>query len=175
MARASTNDLLQNFRFHVKAARAGDDVDILPFTNPEDGEAGFQSVTIPEVSADAVEYREGTDTWTRKYPGPPTVGSGSLMRGVAKEDTVFWEWMLNMINATEEFRCDLTIHHFSRDESPDVGGAASRYYVCYNCFPTRVKPAADLDSTSGDVSVAELDFELERVAVFTPGNPDGIG
>ena len=67
MARPETTDFLQNFRFHVSVASSSTDA---PDTDPLKykqaggpaigGEAGFQSVSIPDVTIESTEYREGT-------------------------------------------------------------------------------------------------------------------
>jgi phage tail-like protein len=169
--RAAVDDLMQGFRFHV-TARNGLGVD--PLQTPErgangepfegGGQAGFQSVTLPELTLEATEYREGTFTWTQKYPGPPTVSDCTLMRGVAKKDTAFYDWVLGTVNGAE-YRSDVTIWHYQRAEMGQAAMSATgtdmRRVLCHNCIPTRVKPAADFESMSGEVSLAEVDFAME--------------
>jgi phage tail-like protein len=157
MARVESTDPLHNFRFHVRTASEQGQ-----FSSSE-GEAGFQSCTLPEVSAEAVEYREGTYTYTRKFPGLPTVTDVSLMRGVTKTDTSFFDWIQAAIRGGE-YRTDMTIYHWHRDGKTygtlsDLN--AARKYLCYEAFPIRVKPAADLDATSADVAIAEMDVAIE--------------
>jgi len=167
MARAAVDDLMQSFRFHVVATTA-DATNPLEFSRPGEfeggGQAGFQSVTIPEVSVEATEYREGTFVWTQKYPGPPTVSDVTLMRGVAKADTTFYDWVRDSIDG-DEYRCDVTIYHYQRTEmgaaSQSETGDTFRRIECKNCFGMRAKPAGDFDSMSGEVSLAEVDFALE--------------
>lgn len=167
--RAAVDDLMQGFRFHVKAANTAG-VDLLqpvpsrPGEFEGGGQAGFQSVTLPELTVEATEYREGTFTWTQKYPGPPTVSDCTLMRGVAKGDTAFFDWVMTSVNGGE-YRSDVTIWHYQRTEMSSAAQSAvsndMRRVECHNCIPTRVKPAADFDSMSGEVSLAEVDFSLE--------------
>jgi phage tail-like protein len=177
--RAAVDDLMQGFRFHVRGKNR-DDKDLLqpgfirgaaggePFEGG--AEAGFQSVTLPELSLEPVEYREGTFTWTQKYPGPPTVSDCTLMRGIAKKDTAFFDWVYGAVTGVE-YRMDVTIWHYQRAE---MGSAARsetstdmRRVLCHNCVPTRAKPAADFDSMSGEVSMAEVDFALESFELLT--------
>jgi len=157
MARAVSTDPLHNFRFHVRT-----ETEQGQFSGDE-GEAGFQSVTLPEVSVESVEYREGTYTYTRKYPGVPTVTDITLMRGVTKTDTSFWTWLMAAVEGGE-YRTNLTIYHWHRDGKTHGSLAdlnAARKYNCYECMPMRVKPAADLDATSSEVALAEMDVALE--------------
>jgi phage tail-like protein len=168
--RAAVDDLMQGFRFHVKAVNKLGLDPLQPIPARGDGfegggVAGFQSVTLPELSIEATEYREGTFTWTQKYPGPPTVSDCTLMRGVSKTDTAFFDWVMGSVNGAE-YRSDVTIYHYQRTEMGNSGptplqGPDQRAVFCKNCIPTRVKPAADFDSMSGEVSLAEVDFAME--------------
>ncbi len=166
MTRAQASDPLHGYRFHVRA-----DVQSFLRTNTDDaigGEAGFQSVTVPEISMEAVEYREGTYTYTRKYPGIPTVSDVTLMRGVTKTDTAFWRWALASIEG-QEYRSDLTIYHFHRDAKQHLGIGdltKARQYVCRECLPIRVKPASDLEAMASEVSLAEMDIAIEYFEVI---------
>jgi len=140
------------------------------------GNAGFQSVSIPDTSIDAVEYREGTYKYTKKFAGLPTIGDVSLMRGVVPTDTSFYDWMVRAVSGGE-YRADIEILQFSRGnmantdqpgENSAMPTTAARTYKCYNCLPTRAKAAGDLDATSSEVAMAECDFALEYYVVSTP-------
>ncbi|CAB4203552.1 Bacteriophage T4, Gp19, tail tube [uncultured Caudovirales phage] len=166
MARAQASDPLHGFRFHVRT-----EVKEFLFHGGDEnigGEAGFQSVTVPEVSMEAVEYREGTMTYTRKYPGVPTVTDITLMRGATKKDTAFWNWTKAAIEGGE-YRTDLVIYHFHRDakEHLKVGDLTkARQYVCRECLPLRVKPAGDLEAMASEVSLAEMDVATEYFEII---------
>jgi phage tail-like protein len=172
MARAAVDDLMQVFRFHVVATKA-DASNPLEYARPGEfeggGQAGFQSVTIPELSVEPVEYREGTFTWTQKYPGPPTVSDCTLMRGVAKADTTFYDWVRDSVDG-DEYRCDVTIYQYQRTEMASASQAEAsddfRRIECKNCIPTRAKPTGDFDSMSGEVALGEVDFAMESFDVF---------
>lgn len=170
MARSEVTDYLQSFRFHVLATRAGTEDDPLAYTGVETNpspQAGFMSCTVPEMTQDAVEYREGTSLYTKKFLGPPTFSDVSLQRGLAREDSTFFDWASNAATGGE-YRADVDIIHYHRDAlaSQDIfpgGGIGenTRVYRCYECIPTRAKPGADLDSNTGDVSLAEVDIAIE--------------
>lgn len=149
MARAESTDFYQSFKFHV--------VEPNGFLNPV---AGFQSVGTPEYSIDPVEYREGTYTFTRKYPGVPTTSAITLQNGVARRDSDFYNWAMAVIEGGP-YRTDIEIWHFHRVDTFGIRGAPSRVYRLLNAFPTRCKIASDLDSTASDVSLQELDLEWE--------------
>lgn len=182
MARAAASDPLHNFRFHVRAngtdsGSVNGSTDLLQpggvgagYTVGDGAEAGFQAVTTPEFTLEHVEYREGTKTYTEKYPGIPTVNDLTMSRGVARKDTAFFDWIVRAIEGAE-YRADLTIFHILRGArsrsflADDIGDANTRRYVIRNGSPGRVKPAADLDATSGDVSLAEVDVIMERFEI----------
>jgi phage tail-like protein len=167
MARAQNTDYMQGFRFHAVAL---DDESLLEFSAQEGlpgGQAGFQSVTIPDISTDAVEYREGTMTWTRKQPGPPTVGEATLSRGICIRDTKFFDWMYTKVIGGKEYRTDILIYHYHRSEQQlaAAGGPANatRKYILHECFPSMAKLAGDLEATSGDISLAEITLVCEEI------------
>ena len=172
--RAAADDLLQGFRFHV-TANDGTDSDPLQrgVVRGNDfeggGQAGFQSATIPEITLEAAEYREGTFVWTQKYPGPPTVSDLSLIRGISKQDTAFYDMCMASVNG-QQYRADVTVWHYQRAE---MGSAAQsetadtiRHLECRNAFAMRAKPAGDMDATSGEVSMAEVDIAMESFVLI---------
>ena len=182
MARAAASDPLHSFRFHVRAngndsAEVNGSTDLLQpggtgagYTIGDGAEAGFQAVTTPEFTLEHVEYREGTKIYTEKYPGIPSVNDLTMSRGVARKDTAFFDWIVRAIEGAE-YRCDLTIFHFIRGsrsvsfQSNDVADTNTKRYVIRNGSPGRVKVAADLDASTGDVSLAEVDVIMERFEV----------
>lgn len=187
MARAQATDFLQNFRFHVVTIKAAGEVlwEPIGYERTDEGttggntaiksEAGFQSCSLPDTSMDAVEYREGTYKYTKKFAGVPTIGDVSLMRGVVVKDLAFYNWMVRAVGGSE-YRADIGIKQFTRKNVSDPGGTGSiatgaeyaevpvdcaRIYKCYECLPTRSKGGGDLDATSSEVSMGECDFALE--------------
>jgi phage tail-like protein len=177
MARAQNSDFLLSFRFQLETIEKKGARDPLAFPIGG-GSAGFQSVTLPEVTLEATEYREGIYKYTRKYPGPPTISEVSCMRGVMKKDTAFFDWCISALSGAE-YRADIKILQYSRGNLPgndggvnpaefkteDFAALAARQYNCYQCVPVRVKPAGDLDATSGEVSMAEVDFAPEYFTI----------
>lgn len=182
MARSLSTDFLHNMRFHVTV------VDTVVGNNPNsfligganNQPAGFVSCSAPSMTADAVEYREGSYIYARKYPGFPAVGNVSMSRGVVKGDSSFLVWMFHTISGPGEYRADLDVKHFHRDGLYAGGGAAitevsniqdkdpARTYQLKQCFPTSHKVAGDLEASSADVSVMELEVALEYFTVKDP-------
>lgn len=185
MARAAKSDFLQNFRFHVSVDAGVNG--LVPDPAVEEvhssGVAGFQSCTLPELTVEGTEYREGTFKYMKKFPGLPTVSDCTLIRGVTARDTMFFRWCMSAASGGE-YRADISISQYARTqmsaqgspaENTEVPAIASRIYKCHECMPIRVKPGADLDATSGEVSMQEVDFALEWFEIVAAEAPDGSG
>ena len=189
MPRAKSADFLHNFRFHVTVnAFNGPQGQALLNSVTPNVVAGFSSVTTPEVTQEAVEYREGHFIYTQKYVGLPTVSDITLSRGVALLEGAFWQWIRDVIEQGIEYRADLSIVHFHRDLKPQVRSQPGVVqppptqslntgtddpgfieYQLFDCFPIRFKPSSDLDGTGSEVSVKELDVAVERFDVKDHG------
>lgn len=159
MARAQADDLLQSFRFRVV------DVDgsFISAT------AGFNSVTTPNLTLEAAEYREGNRKYTKKQPGVPTVESVTMQRGIALNETQFADWILKKVLGGKPYRTDLMINVYNQEKTGEnVDDAASRQITCSECFPTSVKLIGDLDATSSDINLQEVEAACEEVALTLP-------
>ena len=179
MARPEATDFLTNFRFHVTSIKTGDGgKNYIKFDDGigAGGEAGFQTVSLPEITIPAADYREGTSKYTKKFPGPPEISELSMARGVTTKDTNFFNWAIAAISGGE-YRSDLLISQFIRSILPEPGpedfaatpdAAKTRQYKCFECIPVRVKPASDLDASSGEVSLAEVDVAIEYFTITLP-------
>lgn len=161
MARALADDVLSVFRFHVEA------VGTFGQSYLGGPQAGFQSVTVPEISLETVEYREGQHMWTKKLPGIPSTDTITLQRGVVRRDAHFFNWMMTVVLGNGSFRAAVLIKHYSRtalDGSRiSVDAVPSRIYRVFQAFPVRCKLAADFDASASEVSVAELELAYESV------------
>lgn len=156
MARAASTDPYQNFRFQVVDPTGGN----------LDPVAGFTTVTTPNVSLNAVEYREGVYTWTRKFPGVPTVGELVLSQGIFKRNTQFFDWILRVINGgNRDYRSELVVNQFHITDEFGVNGTPSRITTCRECFPTDVKPTGDFGGDDDAVQISEATFTVEEVEV----------
>jgi len=156
MARSIETDPYQNYHFILSEAQAGQNLDRT---------AGFMSVTIPDINAPNVTYREGTTVWTLKFPGIPEVGEVVMKKGVFKKDSDFYKWMLKPINGRQTYRGDLIISEFHIGDELGLNGAPSRVIKLYEAFPTYFKPGTDKDATDASVSVTELRLAVEEISV----------
>jgi phage tail-like protein len=179
MARAQATDPLHSFRYHVSAELVPDLGDPLQPADAsgivgESAQAGFQAVGTPEYTLEMAEYREGTRTFTLKFPGIPSTNDITMSRGVARGDTAFKDWIDAAIEG-REYNSDLTIYHGTRtsrsvpyNEGTDFTDGNSKRYILFNAKPARVKPAADLDAATSDVSLAEVDVSFEQFEIALP-------
>ena len=197
MARAATSDYLQSFRFHVDILRGiipglprlDDDVGTLfdeTVTDANKPAAGFNACSLPELSLSEGEYKEGTFLYTRKQPGIPSMSSITLSRGVTRKSNAFYLWMRATAEGLGEYRENIRIQHMARDGAlfrdakNDDGVSAGkinmanatpvRTYTLYHAYPTRFKSGTDLDGTSSEISIQELEFSYEY---FTIENAEG--
>lgn len=161
MARAQATDYFHVFKFQMKVVTGG-------IAGASDIVGGFTNITIPEVSTENVEYKEGIWLYRRKFMGDPTFSDITATQGVVKGNTAFFDWIFAAYTG-QEYRIDLQILQFHRD---DVSGLidytnaqASRIYNCFECIPLRVKPSSDLDAQSSEVALAELDIQIERMEI----------
>lgn len=165
LARSIRNDPFQNHKFHV--------FDTQGMLNLNTPTGGFSSVTIPELTIDMGEYREGLWVYSRKFPLRPHVGQVSLHKGVFLNDSTLFK----MARATAEglnYRTHLKIAHYHKT---DIEGMSSRYQnqtpsreiYCYNAMMVRMRPSSDFDSMNADISLEEVDFEVEYMRLFVNG------
>lgn len=166
MARPLGNDFYQNFRFHILMDDDSGDDNRLP-------EAGFSQCTTPELSIDTAEYREGQFLYTRKIAGIPSMADITVSKGIVRREARFWIWIKACAEGNGNYRNNFSIRHYHR-EGNLVGGSSGitqnsyghlRTYGVKQAYPTRYKVASDLDATSSDISVEELDFTYEHFDV----------
>ena len=183
MARAKISDFLHSFRFHVVITGFGaGTAKQLQRSTDSRAQAGFNAVSVPEASHDAVEYREGTFIYTQKFPGIPSISDITLSRGVAHKDGTFFQWMKDVIEGNAEYRANLDIFHLHRDAraasttdttntliAEEKIGTPPGGFILYKCneaLPIRMKVSSDLDATASEVSIQELDIAIESFNVI---------
>lgn len=176
MARGQATDPYSNFKYQLVDANGGDVLNAKV-------EGGFSAISIPDITLDVIEYKEGIHTWKRKFPGSPTVADITLSRGAAKNRTRFFQWVLAAINGNE-YRTDLVIHVFHRDEWAtgvnDLSGdltlkdtpASSLQIKLKNAFAMMVRPGSDLDAQGADILLEELQIACESYEIIRNGTKD---
>lgn len=161
IARPQADDLIQSFRFQV---REDDALGVI------DSTAGFNNVTTPEVSLEIAEYREGNRVYTIKQTGVPTVEACTLQRGIAKAERNFADWILKKALGGQQYRTQLSIEVYAQDQDAKANDEKSpiREITCKEALPTRVKLVGDLDATSSDINIQEVEAACEEVVLSKP-------
>lgn len=153
--RPARNTHVHDFRFHL-VDPAGGNLDAV---------AGFQSVTVPEITLEVPTYREGTMAWTQKYPGIQTVGQVQCTKGVFKRDSDFLKWLFKCIEGGKEYRSDIIIQEFHITDEFGINGTPSRVIRLREVFPSAHKPSSDKSGESSAVSMQSLTLEAEQINV----------
>lgn len=177
MARAQAFDPLHTFRFFATAQLTTADpvaggTDLLAYSDGT-AQAGFQMVGTPKLNVEIAEYREGTDKWTRKYPGRGSWDPITMRRGVLKTDTRFFDWVSRSQTA-EEYRADVYVYHWHRDgkDPGQIGDLnEARLYRLNEAVPASVQLAGDLDAGSSEISVTELEVQFEYAEIAQNAGP----
>ncbi len=170
MARSRVDDLLQAHSFWL--------FDIVPTLQYPfvcfDASLGFSSCSAPEVSLDMEEIVDGNYPWKRKAAGKAAVSTISLSRGARFWDGDFWAWISDALNGKTSPRKTiglLHLHRVGKGIAPDAmylapheaGYATGKAWVLFGCLPSRYKAGSDFDANDASVSIAELDFDCERI------------
>lgn len=153
MARAVETDPYHKFRFHV-VDPAGGNLDPV---------AGFTTVNMPNVKVDAPVYREGTFTWSQKFPGIPTVGDVTMTKGIFKRESDFYNWIKKCVLGGEDYRADLVVYQYHISDEFGINGTPTRATRLLECFAMDVKPTDDLDSSSSEVAIQSLVLAVEQI------------
>jgi len=189
MSRSQASDPLSGFRFHVKLADSsayGGSINTGP--GIDGGEAGFTQATNGEISIDSVDYREGLDVWTKKFPGIPQTNPVTLTRGVMLLDSDFYDWALACIEG-RECRADVNLfclprYAWQRDRADVNGGRVntgglpegwedrSLKFLYHEAICTRFKPG-DMDATNTAIMTVELEFAFEYPEIIKPTDLPG--
>lgn len=165
MARAQNTDFFHDHKFHVSATASS----VFPAA-----EGGFNTVSLPEMTVEEQEYKEGIFVYKRKYPGNPTISNTMLTRGVAEKRTNFYQWCSGVIHGNE-YRTDITIWHQHRDDTASAGDkdvlespASKRRIILRDSWCSRYKPGSDMDANSGAVSIEECEIVVEAFHIELP-------
>ena len=118
-------------------------------------QAGFSDVTIPDISTDPIEYREGNeDTTVRKLPGLTKYGNLTLKWGITDSMELF-EWRKMVIQGkTGEARKNIAV--ILQDE---IGNEAARWNF-REAWPIKYD-APDLSAKGNDVAIESIEIAHE--------------
>jgi phage tail-like protein len=133
---------------------------------------GFSAVSLPELTASTASVSPINQSIPTTYVTGYEVGSVTLRRGVSRYDSSFYLWMLNAMRGTDKPHRNLMILHLSSAAiSEEIGSQAApvgagyveviktfgKAYLLYDCIPTRYSLGGDLDASSADIMIAELE------------------
>ena len=159
MARSVDTDYYHNLKFHMRVITAG-----IAGASNLGAQGGFSALTMPEISQEVAEYKEGRMLYKRKQAGEVTFNDLTASQGVAKGNTDFYDW-IQAGYLGKAYKVDLQIRHFHRDEVTGLndftGVQPKRVINIYEAQASRVKLGGDMDATSSDISVAECDIAYE--------------
>jgi phage tail-like protein len=199
MARSSSADVLEKFRFGVTWLVPGAEVTELDVdgksivvSNTINLKAGFHDVQMPKRNTNVVQYREGLDPDIySKSAGLSTMEDIVLSRGLIKDGDAFsefaaWATQVHSSGSTDTrlaynrdktklatgddvYRKDVLIFMFDR-----VGDVA-RAWTLYNAFPVGYVSGSDLSaSEDGEKSLEQLTLAYEDFLEVQPGEDKTI-
>lgn len=119
-------------------------------------QAGFSECTIPEVTTQVAEYREGNDPPTvRKLGGLNQYGTLSLRWGTTTNSMELYEWQqATQRGGVDEARRNVAVVLLDEEGSP---GARWEFV---NAWPTKYD-APDLNATGNEVAIESLEIAHE--------------
>lgn len=179
MARSRETDPLQGYAFWL--------CDITPstkqpFTVLGPLYAGFRSVTLPTLTASTQSIAPINSYYPRHYYTSFEVGSITLQRGVLRTDSSFYQWMTRSMYGNDRSQRDLLLLHLTSmdmldrvtyDAGPSGFGyveavrSVGKGYILYDCIPTRYSAGGDLDATSADIVVQEIEVQPNYFTEFS--------
>lgn len=192
MARTSNSDPIEKFRFRVTVIAL--DVSVTGAIDTLAGlaginklsvvsRAGFSEVTLPKITINEMTYRENIDGQRFiKVPGLARFEKISLRRGVtANRDLYDWYRLVNedlgLLSAANEllgsasiaptqsdnFRKDVIIEVLNRE------GRAVKAWYLLNAWPSGYSPGNDLNSTSEEKLIEEINLSYELMLEIEGG------
>lgn len=188
MARSSTSDPIEKFRFRVTVIAVSPNLDgivetIGAFSSADSigknfavmSRMGFSEVGLPRTTISEIPYRENIDGYRfQKTPGLVRYEPVILKRGVTKNRD-FYDWLrlvndeLLLLGAANELTGDVRkgprqSEGFRKDvviEVLDREGNPIKGWYLFNSWPTSYKPGDDLNASAEDKLVEELTLTYE--------------
>lgn len=176
MARVRTQDFLQNHRFWLMDLVPSATYPFLVLGPPL---LGFQSITMPEYTAEVEEIKQLNSMYKKHVYNGGGMSSITLTRGVLGYDNSFNDWMNRAIRGNDMTNRNLLLIHFTginsdgindrffglSDELPsepweERSFLPGKVYLLWDCIPSRYKPGSDFDALGGQVSIAELELQI---------------
>ncbi len=126
---------------------------------------GFQTMTVPEISLETKEIRQGNNQYVHRVPtGFSSGGNVVLSQAVLRLAGDMGLWFKQALNGVFSPRRNMLLVHTRLDRA-----LPARIIQCSDCIPVSWKPASDFDANSSTVSMESLTFFTPRVdIIFIP-------
>jgi len=121
--------------------------------------ASFREASGLSLNTDAVDYREGTDTWlsVRKLPGLRKFVNITLKRGFTTNHDL-WQWYLNIMNGIDDRRNGAIV--LQDEQHNDVlRWQFQNGWICK-------WEGATMNATSNDVAIESIEIVHERLELM---------
>lgn len=158
MARSETLDKLQVFRFSLQDA--GDRItggDVFDFGDGVPGGVGFHAIGGGTMRAETTEIKEGTWPFSQYVVNRASMEAMTIRRAVMPKDSDFYNWFIACLFGDRFTRRNLILNLHRR------GGNPGRSWLLHHCLPIRCSPWPELDSTSSEVAIAEIEIQPEYI------------
>lgn len=148
---------------------------------------GFQSITGPEITIQHTDYRPINEMYPQHFIESASVSAITLVRGSYLGVSDFYNWIESHEKGHDDTRRNLILVHFlgytigSRINGVEIAGLSvgspisavnrvpGRAWLLTECIPTRYK-AGDLDATSGQVVLQELEIQPHKIRQIDLGS-----
>lgn len=127
---------------------------------------GFQSMTVPEMTIETKEIRQGNWPYVHKVYGGHTMGSQvTLSQAVLPLALDSYAWYLQASNGLLGPRRNFLLTHTRLDRA-----LPARVLSCQGCVVESWKPASDFDAMDSSVSIESLTFFVQKLdVIIVPG------
>lgn len=124
---------------------------------------GFQSMTVPEMTLETREIRQGNWPYIHQVPiGYASGGNIVLSQAVLPLANDMYFWWLSAVNGMLAPRRNVLLMHTRMDRS-----LPARILSCSDCIPVAWKPATDFDANVSEVSIESLTLWTPRINLIT--------
>ena len=135
---------------------------------------GFQSMTVPEITLETREVRQGN--WPHVHQvisGFASGGNITLSQAVLPEALDMYAWWLQAKNGLIAPRRNLILTHTRLDRA-----LPARILSCQHCIPVSFKPGSDFVADASEVSMESLTLWTQKIDIIvvppTPITPPRI-
>lgn len=124
---------------------------------------GFQSMSLPELTLETKEIRQGNLPYMVQVPmGFSSGGNIVLSQAVLPAANDMYFWWLQAVNGLIAPRRNMLLTHTRLDR-----GLPARLISCSGCIPVGWQPGSDFDANASEVSVESLTLWTPRVDIIT--------